>query len=445
MPNGLKVEGFEDSQFIIDEIWINKIYDDHIQIRSGMTVLDVGANQGFFSLYAASKGAKVYAYEPCEENHAILNRNIELSSFYNLIYPYSEALGEAESTVTLYVPDSEAYVSNGMVTLKENIVARLETIGASVVNHREVRQISLVKALERIKEESVDLLKIDCEGSEYDILLGVTREVMSRVQAIVMETHDAYKPEDLYRKIKELGFQVTYYEKPQGVFRNGFLCAINGNAEKRRAPVALFKSPAWIYQGSTCTLDASRSFSALGKSCGLTYKWSINGSSFGLGQQKELFMADRVGKLKIMLTVQDEGGVDHCEAHLACLPVDYHSCLADKVVTDMRNRFYLFEYTRIKIPVEMLPNNYVEDKIVIDMFAKNGKSFSGGRIRFLSDEYELRGGRTRVEFYQMHFNTDLIFEVFLDSALLVEFIWWADSDETIDESKKLCLSYDGDF
>lgn len=65
LPNGYAVELFQNTtEELIYEIWEEKCYAKHYTLKRGDTVLDIGANQGIFSLYAAYHGAEVHAFEP---------------------------------------------------------------------------------------------------------------------------------------------------------------------------------------------------------------------------------------------------------------------------------------------------------------------------------------------------------------------------------------------
>ena len=62
----------------VREIWIDDLYlQEGISLCTGDVVLDVGANIGVFTLYAAKQGAQVYAYEPMPPTYAVLQQNIE--------------------------------------------------------------------------------------------------------------------------------------------------------------------------------------------------------------------------------------------------------------------------------------------------------------------------------------------------------------------------------
>ena len=53
LPNGYKAKIVEKVKTMINEIWYNKMYERDFVINPGMKIIDIGANQGFFSLYAA--------------------------------------------------------------------------------------------------------------------------------------------------------------------------------------------------------------------------------------------------------------------------------------------------------------------------------------------------------------------------------------------------------
>ena len=76
---------------------------------SGDTLLDVGANIGVFSLYAASRGCEVVAVEPDALNFALLNENIRLNSATHLmrVTAYPLALHNALSVSQLNVTSGE--------------------------------------------------------------------------------------------------------------------------------------------------------------------------------------------------------------------------------------------------------------------------------------------------------------------------------------------------
>jgi hypothetical protein len=80
---------------------------------------------------------------------------------------------------------------------------------------------------ERYQIERCDFLKLDCEGSEFEIILDSDPALMRRIDRIVMEYHDHRSPRfshhDLLRALERLGFGVTSYN-PNGT--HGMIAAI---------------------------------------------------------------------------------------------------------------------------------------------------------------------------------------------------------------------------
>jgi FkbM family methyltransferase len=80
-----------------------------------------------------------------------------------------------------------------------------------VVSATTIESVFLGHSVERCR-----LLKVDCEGSEYDILTKVPDEVLDRVDNMIVEVHPTRKgvPATLKRVLEERGFEVA--ERPHG-------------------------------------------------------------------------------------------------------------------------------------------------------------------------------------------------------------------------------------
>ena len=63
---------------------------DYGVIKAGTAIIDIGANIGIFSIYAAlNKASSVHAYEPSEESFALLQKNIACNGFEQIIFPHN--------------------------------------------------------------------------------------------------------------------------------------------------------------------------------------------------------------------------------------------------------------------------------------------------------------------------------------------------------------------
>jgi hypothetical protein len=73
-------------------------------LRPGLTVLDIGAHLGYYSLIAADRvgpSGKVFAFEPALDSFLILQQNILLNRFSNIV-AIQKAVAEVKSTRVLY-------------------------------------------------------------------------------------------------------------------------------------------------------------------------------------------------------------------------------------------------------------------------------------------------------------------------------------------------------
>lgn len=120
------------------------------------TVIDIGAHKGLVSCYIAKKypKVKVYAFEPVKENYEALLKNIELNNLSNVI-PHNLAVTKDGRDVEIF---TDPYNNSGGSTLYGN------------GNSQKVKSTTLEDIFKKYKIEVLDLLKIDCEGAEFEIL-----------------------------------------------------------------------------------------------------------------------------------------------------------------------------------------------------------------------------------------------------------------------------------
>lgn len=135
-------------------------------VKEGMTVLDLGANFGYYSLVAArqvGKGGLVVAFEPMPENMALFQRSIKANGFDNIITVQKAVsntcgkqrlfLGNDPMVHSLY----EEYAREGSIEI----------------------DVTTVDEFTKSHNLNVDVAKMDVEGSETKALEGM-RETISR-------------------------------------------------------------------------------------------------------------------------------------------------------------------------------------------------------------------------------------------------------------------------
>ena len=170
------------------------------KIKPGDIVFDIGAHIGSFSVYAANKGAKVYAFEPNKENYQRLLENIQMNGYQNMIKVYNHGIYNKEGEVgfSIHGQNSGGHSVDG---------------GPEIIR---VRRIEDIIAEENI--EMINLIKIDVEGSEYEIFPGINQTTYEKIDKIVGEYHLSYdKPEWSFKHIKEIltpYYKDVFYKSP---------------------------------------------------------------------------------------------------------------------------------------------------------------------------------------------------------------------------------------
>ncbi|MEK7113928.1 MAG: FkbM family methyltransferase [Patescibacteria group bacterium] len=159
-------------------------------ITPGMTVVDVGANLGYFTRLAASlvgPTGSVYAFEPDEENFLLLKKNTE---HLTNVHTIRSAVSDTEGAVTFYLSNKMGMHS----LLEKNGSGRSVTVPSTT--------------LDRLYEKTdIHFVKIDVEGAEESVFHGM-KKLLSRKPIIVFE----YNPWDSKALVDEL-------EKSHAIFK----------------------------------------------------------------------------------------------------------------------------------------------------------------------------------------------------------------------------------
>jgi FkbM family methyltransferase len=166
-------------------------------------VIDIGAGLGEYTLYSACVvGTKVFAFEPFPESFALLQENLQLNDITN-VQAFEAAIGSQSGNLILDLSSGEP--------LQFQSAAKQASANQYSLS---VRSISLADVFDRSGIESCNLLKLDCEGAEYDILLKAMPSVLEKIEHIVMEYHDHVADHthvELIHFLEAQGYQVNAY------------------------------------------------------------------------------------------------------------------------------------------------------------------------------------------------------------------------------------------
>jgi FkbM family methyltransferase len=155
------------------------------------TIMDLGANVGFFLLYCKDKwpDAVVSCIEPDLQNYNQLAKQIRtnnlktITTFHGGIWMANEPL-----SITRFADDMEWGIG-----VKSDALGR--------VNGLTLRQIMNDSGLKKI-----DLLKMDIEGTEEQLFQN--EDFLSIVSSLIMETHSATGQQKISTQLTKIGFIV---------------------------------------------------------------------------------------------------------------------------------------------------------------------------------------------------------------------------------------------
>jgi len=164
------------------------------------TILDIGGNIGITSIFLAKTFPKatIYSFEPVIDNFEILKKNTQK---YKNIKIFNYGLGSQNGSFKLYLSkDSENF---GGVSLFPSVGGGTESESYSNCDVKEINAV-----IKDINISSIDLIKIDTEGAEYDILKSLNDEFMRGVSWITGELH-GNRDFELLDYLNNLGFSIS--------------------------------------------------------------------------------------------------------------------------------------------------------------------------------------------------------------------------------------------
>ena len=186
------------------EIFLDRCYQptpDFVP-RRGWTVVDLGANMGFFTCQAAAAAPeiRVVSVEPLTPYREILLKNISENRFDRVTVVAGAICGEPGQTIPLTVwYNAAGELKTGQVPPD---AARVETINAKGHTLPEVFALGNIGRC--------DLLKVDIEGAEYGLFEKITPALWLKISRVVMEVHkdETHSGREIVEILERNGFRV---------------------------------------------------------------------------------------------------------------------------------------------------------------------------------------------------------------------------------------------
>lgn len=178
-------------------VWIIQEYSkDEFEINENDVVVDVGGHIGLFAVYASlfCKRGKILSFEPIKENYRLLLENIELNKIKN-VKSFNLAVAAKVGKVKIY---------------QHNHDQAAHTLYGNGQKYVQVDSITLKEIIDSNLIERCDLLKLDCEGAEYEILHSLPDDYFKRIIKICMEYHAIENSMVLLAELKNRLTRVGY-------------------------------------------------------------------------------------------------------------------------------------------------------------------------------------------------------------------------------------------
>lgn len=193
--------------YMYDEIFTRQIYKFKTE-RENPFIIDCGANIGLSTIYLKKlyPSAKILAFEPDPEIFSVLKKNLESSKTITGVTCIQACLAKEPGEVTFF----SDHADGGSTT--------------SAIENTQAIKVQAV-SLQNYLTEPVDFLKIDIEGSEYEVVMSIS-DKLKDVSNIFIEYHSFAQGEqrldEILSTLKNAGFR--YYLEPGGAHsKNPFI------------------------------------------------------------------------------------------------------------------------------------------------------------------------------------------------------------------------------
>ena len=194
-----------EGDFIVaNELFLDHQYRfcDEVIRKASYSILDIGGHLGFFSIIASLLNPEIpiYTYEPHIGNYELLKTNLKNNRIKN-VYPKQLAVSD-------WAGETELIIS------KEDLNHSLEKAIEPTGKVQKIQTTTLQRIFEKNHLKQCDLLKLDCEGSEFKIIYSAPKTLFDKISNIFLEYHDWIDDEsskELKFFLGQLGYKVEQY------------------------------------------------------------------------------------------------------------------------------------------------------------------------------------------------------------------------------------------
>jgi FkbM family methyltransferase len=174
-------------------IFVDNVY--RVLPVEGKIAIDIGANIADSAIYFAHRAAKrVIGIEPMPKNIEIAKKNIEINNLSDRISIVLATCSTGPGYVSI-----DSGLDGGIGTqIQDKKIKQGTTVPQVTLDY-------LLKENKTQREKTV--LKMDCEGCEYEVILSASDDVLTCFSDILIEYH--YGAKDLIKRLENCGFEVS--------------------------------------------------------------------------------------------------------------------------------------------------------------------------------------------------------------------------------------------
>jgi FkbM family methyltransferase len=197
-------------------VWLLREYDrPSFEIHNDDVILDIGAHIGLFVLFVAQfcRNGKIFCFEPVRENYDLLLDNLKMNKITN-VESFNMAVSEKTGEVKIYLNEDES--GHSMFVPSTKFI--------------QIQSTSLKNIIDANGLGKCDMIKMDCEGVEYEIIDSLPSNYFDRIKKMCIEYHFAdekpYLIQSMIKKLNELCYSISSRNISNSI---GFLYAIRKN------------------------------------------------------------------------------------------------------------------------------------------------------------------------------------------------------------------------
>jgi len=211
----------EADESVFREIFLDRDYmvvDDIVEEASSC-ILDIGAHIGLFSMYVrgVNENVKVFAYEPEPKNFETLKRHLKENHVGN-VFAKNVAVTAKDGGAVLYLSEDSHNHSIWNFFKKSLKEIKISSVSMGRIFDGDLRKHGI---------DFCDLVKMDCEGAEFEILGSMSEGLFKKIGAFYIEYHECLEGkthQELVRILQRNGFKTKVTESRHDK-RFGFILA----------------------------------------------------------------------------------------------------------------------------------------------------------------------------------------------------------------------------